>query len=93
MRLMLRFAIPASKGNEAAADGTLKSALEGLVDRVQAEAAYFTIENGKRSGLIFFHETDPANLPRINEPMFAALEAELEIVPALTLEDLQKGLG
>ena len=93
MRLMLKFSIPVERGNEAAKDGALGRAIEALVEQVQPEAAYFTLEHGQRAGMIFFNETDQANLPKINEPLFAALDVEIDIVPVLTLEDLQKGLG
>ena len=93
MRLMLKFSIPVARGNEAAKDGSLGRAIEALIEQVQPEAAYFMVDQGKRTGLIFFNETDQASLPKINEPMFAALEAEIDILPALTLDDLQKGLS
>ena len=93
MRLMLRFTIPVEKGNEAAKDGTLGPAIEALLERVQPEAAYFLLDQGERAGMVFFEETDQAKLPQINEPLFAALDATIEIVPALTLEDLRRGLA
>jgi hypothetical protein len=32
-------------------------------------------------------------LPKFNEPKFAALDAAIDIVPALTLDDLKRGLS
>lgn len=93
MRLMLRFSIPVESGNQGAQDGSLGRAIEALIEQVQPESAYFMVQDGKRSGMIFFDETDQANLTKINEPFFAATNAEIEIVPALTMEDLQKGLS
>jgi hypothetical protein len=92
MRLMLKFTIPVDKGNEALADGTMAPAIEALVKKVNAEAAYFMVLDGERAGLVF-EESDQARLPDINEPLFAALDAYVEIVPALTLEDLKRGLA
>ena len=48
---------------------------------------------GKRAGLIFFELTDQAGLPEINEPLFAKLDAAVEIVPVLSRDDLRKGLS
>ena len=93
MRLMLKFSIPVEKGNEAAKDGTLARAIEALIEQVQPEAAYFMVDQGTRSGLIVFNETDQANLPKINEPLFATLGAAIDISPVLTIEDLRKGLS
>lgn len=92
MRLMLKFTIPVEKGNQAAANGAVAQAIERLMKTVNAEAAYFMLLDGKRGGLIFFEETDQARLPAVNEPAFAALDAAIDIVPVLTLDDLKRGL-
>ncbi|WP_170428105.1 hypothetical protein [Ruegeria arenilitoris] len=92
MRLMLKFTIPVEKGNQAEKDGTLGPAIDALVKQVNAEAAYFALENGKRMGIVIFEETDQARMPSINEPLFAALDASIEIQPVLTSADLQRAL-
>jgi len=93
MRLMLKFTIPVERGNEAATDGTIAKAIEELVAEVKAEAAYFMLLDGERAGLVFFEETDQARLPLINERLFASLDAQIEIMPALNLDDLKRGLS
>jgi len=70
----------------------MQQAIESLVKATNAEAAYFTVIDGERAGYIFFEEADQALLTRFNEPMFAALDAAIEIVPALSLDDLRRGL-
>ncbi len=92
MRLMMRFKIPVEKGNEAAANGSLPKVLKDLVGQLKAEAAYFYVQDGKRAGMIVFEESDASRLPAINEPMFAKLNVEIDITPALNLEDLLKNL-
>jgi len=93
MRLMLKFTIAVERGNEAVADGSIGKAIEKLVADTGAEAAYFTMIDGERGGYVFFEEDDQANLTKINEPMFAALDAHIEIVPVQTLDDLKRGLS
>lgn len=92
MRLMLKFTIPVEKGNQAEKDGTLGRAIQSLVEAVNAEASYFALENGKRMGIVIFEETDQARMPVINEPLFAALNASIEIQPVLTADDLRGGI-
>ena len=92
MRLMLRFTIPVEKGNEAAADGSISQVIKDLVDQVQAESAYFYVQDGKRAGTIVFEESDVTRLTAINEPLFAKLNAEIDIMPVLNLSDLLKNL-
>jgi hypothetical protein len=93
MRLMLKFSIPAERGNSAAKDGTVGQAIDNLVKATKAEASYFTMIDGKRGGMVFFEENDPARLPQLNEPLIAALEAAIEIVPVLCFDDLKRGLA
>jgi len=92
MRLMLTFSIPVERGNAAAKAGTLGSAIEDLVKATSAESAYCTLIDGQRGGFIIFDATDPAILPRALEPFFAALDAAVEVVPLLTLDDIKRGL-
>lgn len=92
MRLMMKFTIPVERGNEAAKDGTIGKAIQALVETANAEAAYFTLADGERAGYIFFEETDQARMTTLNEPLFAALDASIETVPVLTLDDLMRGL-
>jgi hypothetical protein len=93
MRLMLKFSIPAERGNSAVKDGTLAQAIDNLLKATKAEASYFTMIDGKRGGMIFFEESDQARLPQINEPLIAALDAAIEIVPVLSLTDLKRSLA
>ena len=92
MQLMLKFSIPAERGNRAVKDGTMGQAIDNLIKATKAQACYFTMIDGKRGGMIFFEESDQARLPQLNEPMIAALDAAIEIVPVLSLDDLKRGL-
>ena len=93
MRLMLKFTIPVDKGNKAAKDGSLGTAIDALVERTNPEAAYFSLDMGQRSGIIIFETEDQASLPQINEALFSALDAAIEITPVLNLDDLHRGLS
>ncbi len=93
MRFMYKFTIPVEKGNAAVADGSLGEAFEELMKAAQPEAAYFTMIDGKRGGMLFFEADDASLFPRLNEPMFAKLDASVEIIPVLSPDDLNKGLG
>jgi hypothetical protein len=55
-------------------------------------ALYLYPIDGERGGYIFFEEAYQAQLTRLNEPMLAALDAAIEIVPVLTIDDLKRGL-
>ena len=92
MRLMMTFRIPTETGNEAGAQHRIGAAIEKLISDTGAEASYFFMLDGMRAGVVFFEETDQANLPKYNEPLMESLGAEIDIVPVLNLEDLKRGL-
>jgi len=93
MRVMLKFTIPVEKGNQAARDGTLVQAIDALIEQTQPEAAYFTLDQGKRAGMIFFEVSDQARLPEFHEALFAKLDAAIETVPVLNQDDLRRGIN
>lgn len=93
MRMMVRWTVPAAKGNEGIHNGAIQSTIEHLMEALQPEAAYFLADGGKRAGMIFFDMTDPAQIPQIAEPLFQALEAEVEFVPVMNADDLQRALS
>jgi len=88
MRLIFRFSIPVQKGNEAVSDGTLAVSLRNLVEKVKPEAAYFHLDEGCRAGTIVFEAADQFQMAEINEPLFAKLNAKIDIQPAISLEEL-----
>lgn len=93
MRTMLKVSIPVEQGNKAIADGSLGKVIEATLKRTKAEAAYFTTENGKRTGFIFFDMKDSSELPPIAEPLFTTLHAGIEWNVVMNGEELKKGLS
>ena len=92
MGLMMIFRIPNAAGNAAGAHGDIGAAIQKLISDTDAEAAYFTMLDGMRAGIVIFEETDQARLATYNEPLMKHLGAQIDIVPVLNLEDLERGL-
>jgi hypothetical protein len=93
MRMMLRWTVPADRGNEAVTDGSIAQTIESIMETLQPEAAYFLAEGGERAGMVFFNMDDPADIPRIAEPLFQGLSAAVEFVPVMNAEDLRRALS
>ncbi|MEE9257644.1 MAG: DUF3303 family protein [bacterium] len=90
MRFLLKVEMPVEKANELAVEGKLGEAIQTILDDLEPEAAYFTTSNGNRAGYIFVDIEDASEIPAFAEPWFLALEADVDIVPVMTPEDLQK---
>lgn len=92
MRMMLRARIPAERGSQALQDGTMPQTLQTMLERLRPEAVYFTPQEGQRSVTIVFDMDDVSQLPAISEPLFR-MNATVDVAPAMTPEDLQRGLA
>jgi len=90
MRFLLKVSIPVETGNALAKEGRLAKIIGQIVDDLKPEAAYFLDDRGKRTGYIFFHIQDNSDIPKVVEPWMLALNASIEIHPAMALEDLKK---
>ena len=93
MRIMLRVTIPVEQGNKAIKDGSLAKTFQALMEEHKPEGAYFHAHQGKRSGVFYFDLKDTTDIPRIVEPLFMHLNAEIEATPVMNADDLKAGLA
>jgi hypothetical protein len=93
MRMMLKVTVPTDVGNRAMKDGTLQRVLNATMTKLNPEAAYFLANEGCRCAMLFFEMHHASDIPAIAEPLFSELGAEVEIVPVMNAEDLEKGLS
>ncbi|MCX5229999.1 hypothetical protein ABZY16_21705 [Streptomyces sp. NPDC006553] len=92
MRMLLKVQMDTPASNEAIRAGTLRTIMEETLREIRPEAAYFTVENGCRTGYLFFDMADPSLMPKISEPFFLKLNAKVHYSPVMNPEDLAKGL-
>jgi hypothetical protein len=92
MRMLLKMQMDTEAGNKAIRDGSLAQVIEKALADLKPEAAYFTAIDGKRTGLIVFDLERESQIPAIAEPFFLNLNAQIEIIPVMTPEDVAAGL-
>jgi hypothetical protein len=89
MRCLMKVSLPVLEGNAAVADGSLSSTIGSILADLKPEAVYFAEENGARTAFLFVNMENSSQIPVMAEPWFLAFNAQVEIHPAMNLEDLQ----
>ena len=90
MRFLLKVNIPVESGNAAAKAGKLGATIQSILADLKPEAAYFTDDNGQRTGFLFIEMQDASQVPAVAEPWFLAFNASVAIHPVMIPEDLAK---
>ena len=93
MRVMARITVPVESGNAAIRSGSIGPVLQATADRWKPEAMYFAEFDGKRAAYVVFDMVDSSDLPAFAEPFYREFNAEVSVVPAMDVEDMQRGLS
>ena len=93
MRIMVKFTFPVDTGNGAIRNRKLEKIFKQIAEELKPEAAYFFPQGGERGGLLVVDMTASSQIVEMAERFFFGLNAKVEMVPVMALEDLQKGLS
>ena len=91
MRFLLKVNIPVEEANECIKKGTFAATMNSILSDTKPETVYFGAENGTRTAFIFLNMNDPSDIVKYAEPWFLAFNAEVEYIPVMNPDDLQKG--
>jgi hypothetical protein len=91
MKFLVKFSFSNDAGNEALSDPAFGSKMKQLLTDIKAESAYFTAVNGQRGAYLVVNMDDASQIPAIAEPLFLWLHADIEIIPVMLPQDLEKG--
>jgi hypothetical protein len=93
MRMLLKAQIPTEPGNAAIKDGSLPEIVGKALAALNAEAAYFTSEEGMRTALIFFDMAESSDIPPAAEPFFMGLGAKITFAPVMNADEMRAGVA
>lgn len=91
MRMLLTAKMDTEKANQLITDGTMGKTIEGILEQLKPEAAYFTAWEGDRTALLVIDMKSSDQMPVIAEPFFAA-GAKVSLRPVMNPDDLRTGL-
>jgi hypothetical protein len=88
MKFLLKASMSVEAGNRLVRNGTLGSVMKSILEELKPEAAYFGVENGKRTAYLILNLQDASEIPGIGEPFFLAFDADIDFSPVMTAPDL-----
>jgi hypothetical protein len=83
--------VPHQKFNAAVKDGTAGAKLGKILEAIKPESVNFTEICGKRTAFIVVDLPDASKIPALAEPWFLTFEADVQIHPVMTPDDLKRG--
>jgi hypothetical protein len=90
---MARITVPVESGSQAIKNGSLGKLIQTAAERWKPEAMYFGPSEGRRTAFMVFDMPDPSDMVAFAEPWFQGLNADVEIIPVMNGDDVQKGLA
>jgi len=90
MKYLMKVMIPNEAGNARLRDSNFGMKMQEALKDVKAETVYFTTVSGNRGFYAIVDLTDAAQMPAVAEPFFVWLEAQIDFLPVMTMDDLAK---
>lgn len=84
---------PNDAGNKVVKDPNFLKNVEDYIRKFNCEASYFLEVNGNRTMVLVLDLPSPDMIPAIAEPLFQGFDANVEIHPAMNLDDLKKAIS
>jgi len=64
--------------------------MQEILGDIKPEAAYFMLDGGQRTIFLVVEVSEASRLPAIAEPLWLALEANVEFIPAMSEKGFAK---
>jgi hypothetical protein len=88
MRFLVKATIPLEAGNDLVRDPDMASRMQTILGDLKPEAAYFTASDGQRTMYLIVNMDNAAGIVSVCEPLWLAFEADVDVYPVMTPEDL-----
>ena len=89
MRMLIIASLPHHIFNAAVKDGSAGAKIGKILESQKPESVYFTELNGRRTAVLVVDLKDASRIPALAEPWFLTFEADVQVHPAMTPDDLK----
>jgi len=86
VHFIIRATIPNSAGNKLV-KGDMQATFDKIMADVKPEHVFFSVDRGQRTVYMVVNLQNSADMVRVAEPLWLALEAEVECIPTMTAEE------
>lgn len=90
MRFLIKVKPDLERTNRSIVEGTFDERMQRILSHLKPEAAYFMEESGCRTALFVVDIQKASDIPKIGEPFFHGMGAEVHFHPVMSAEDLRE---
>ena len=87
MRFLVKATLPVEAGNALVRDPSVGQRIQGIMGDIRPEAVYFAAADGQRTVYAVVNLEATHEIPRIAEPFWLALKANVEFIPVMAQDD------
>jgi hypothetical protein len=89
MKMLLKVVMPIEPFNSMIKKGTIGKNLGKIMEEIKPEAAYFSLKDGKRTGIFVVNISKAGDYVKYAEPFFLQFDAECSFDIVISPEELQ----
>ncbi|MGX0891220.1 hypothetical protein AB7M22_003228 [Pseudomonas sp. ADAK2 TE3594] len=89
MKMLLMVEFPHEPFNALVRSGKVGEVMNRVLETIKPEAAYFTEQDGMRSGIFLIDIEDPSEIPGYAEPFFLNFQANCKLRVVMSPQELQ----
>lgn len=90
MRFLMKATLPVEAGNALVRDPEFGQRIQEILGDIRPEATYFAVTDGQRTVYLVVNIAETHELPRLAEPFWLALHADIDFIPAMAQEDFEQ---
>ncbi|MBI3696408.1 MAG: hypothetical protein HY238_16415 [Acidobacteria bacterium] len=92
MRFLVRATLPLEAGNALLKNPSMGKIMADVLGDLKPETVYYCVDKGQRTIYLVLTVQDASQIPSIVEPLWLALKADIEFIPAMNQAEFEKAV-
>ena len=90
MHFLVRATMPVETGNALVRNPEFGKTMQSVLADLKPEATYYCLDRGQRTLYLILNVNDSHEIPRIVEPLWLSMKADVEFIPAMNQAEFNK---